>query len=130
MLILNRINNVYIDCVYIYIYSENAIFSDTKCCKFSDLLRQGKEICFEETEILREILGIAIIPGNKLCLSCKIHLYGVTKDHKNIQQISDCNILDTDSPDICREEKLAKFNTTLKFHDLTPAPKLPTTKLS
>ena len=110
-----------------YLAIQNAI-------KFPELLGQGKEICFEETEILREILGIAVIPGKKLCLKCKIHMYGVFKDHKNIQQISYCNILDTDSPDmelrrisenICREEKLAKFNTTLELHDLTPAPKLP-----
>ena len=47
-----------------YLAIQNAI-------KFLDLLGQGKEICFEETEILREILGIAVIPGKKLCLKCK-----------------------------------------------------------
>ena len=61
-------------------------------------------------------------------------MYEVLKDLKDIQQISVCDIQDIDSPDmemrkisenICRHEKLAKFNTTLELHNLTPAPKLP-----
>ena len=72
VLILNRINNVYIDCVYIYIYIVRMQYlAIQNAIKFPDLLGQGKEICFEETEILREILGIAVIPGKKLCLKCK-----------------------------------------------------------
>ena len=87
----------------------------------------------EESVILGEILNTSVIPGKKVCVTCKIKMYEILKEYEQVQRDKTTE-LDIVSPNlelrrieekVARENLLAKFNATIGLYDLTPASNLP-----
>ena len=96
-------------------------------------LGQGKAILLQESIILGKILNTSVIPGKKVCVSCRIKMNEMLKDAEQSQKDQTVE-LEFVSPNlelrrieerVNRENLLAKFNATIGLYDLTPASALP-----
>ena len=89
----------------------------------------------DESESLGKILNTIVIPGKKVCISCKIRIFETLRDFQKVEKDEiQHKVVGFDSPDlelrgieenVIRENLLAKFNKTLGLYDLTPAANLP-----
>ena len=77
----------------------------------------------QETIILGKILNTSVIPGKKVCLSCRIKMYEMLKDSEQPQK-DEIVELEFVSPNlelrrieekVDRENLLDKFNATIGF---------------